>query len=143
MSEIKALGKLRKLAICDKGEKYTVYLDAENIADEIEAEITEKYMLLPVDADGVPIHIDDRITSDGENRLHVARLELRSYGWAVCCDGFCYYSPANTHHVKLRTIEDVLRDLEGMRGNNATYEDVVRCCSELAAEIRELIGEGE
>lgn len=31
------------------------------IADEIEADIAERYMLLPVDADGVPIHIGDRL----------------------------------------------------------------------------------
>ena len=33
-------------------------------ADEIEAEIAEKYMLLPVDADGVPIHVGDEMKSN-------------------------------------------------------------------------------
>lgn len=82
MSEIKALEKLRESShlddnkwTLDSGEVVHVfgsdmgYDDAINwgekwrkIADEIEAEIAERFMELPVDADGVPIHVGDELS---------------------------------------------------------------------------------
>ena len=37
------------------------------------------------------------------------------------------------------TVEGVLRELEDMRGNGATYGDVIRRCSDLAATLRKLL----
>ena len=44
------------------------------LADEIEREVAEKYMLLPVDADGVPIHVGDVLHTtehDGHGNVNV------------------------------------------------------------------------
>ena len=63
--------------------------------DEIEQELEERYVELPVDANGVPINYGDRLT-DGEYTFTVARMEYYGYGsWSVlsvdgnawaCCD---------------------------------------------------------
>lgn len=107
--------------------------------DEIEREIAERYMELPVDADGVPIHCCDRMRLDNG---HEGEVWLIGVFDIMMSDHTCF-DWAKSHHVKPRTIEDVLRDMEGMRGNNATYEDVVRRCAELAAELRELMEASE
>lgn len=63
--------------------------------DEIEEELEERYVELPVDSNGVPINYGDRLT-DGEYTFTVARMEYYGYGsWSVlnvdgnawaCCD---------------------------------------------------------
>jgi hypothetical protein len=37
----------------------------------------------------------------------------------------------------------VIDELEGMRGNGATYEDVVTRCADLAKTLRELLAKGD
>lgn len=119
--------------------------------DAIEAEIADRFMELPVDAEGVPIRIGDYLHSDETNRDFPCRgcsltiLGGRKWWTIECCyDRYSgtseYVSAKSCHHVKPRTIGVVLKELEGMRGNGATYEDVVARCSELADELRELIG---
>ena len=111
------------------------------IADEIEREIDERYMELPLDADGVPIRVGD-VMLDYQTPRNVIAVASDSF----VMDGFkngSFYRPGlacNHSHVKPRTLEDVLCDLEGMRGNYADYEDVVYRAAEYAAEIRDLLG---
>ena len=88
----------------------------ERIADEIEQEIGERYILAPVDVDGVPIHIGDTLEGapgskwDGE-RFEVGSMEVTACGWEVADDGTCdSIGAGQTRHVKYLTIEDVLRD---------------------------------
>lgn len=113
------------------------------IADEIEAEIAERYMKLPVDADGVPIHEGDLMDS---NAFGVVEVEGFIHG-AVA---FWIYdpqpahvatSPANLLHHKPRTLENVLEDM-------LIEKDETDLCSmgliaKYAAEIRELLGVSE
>jgi len=57
---LKALDELRKCASSGRlhiGTEHQVM----HFADAIEAEIAERFMELPVDADGVPIHIGDTL----------------------------------------------------------------------------------
>ena len=60
---MKSIEKLRKMAMDFRSDVYkrdeADYVG--EIADEIEAEIAERYMQLPVDADGLPIHMGDAI----------------------------------------------------------------------------------
>ena len=142
MSEIKALDKLRMYAHNFADEILDEYA-VKAIADEIEREIQERYMLLPVDADGVPIHVGDE-------------LDWCGYGIKVC--GVCHDALWYDHdgelgwestwsnectHVKPRTLEDVLCDLASETScmgdgivRHFTHEDVAA----YAAEIRELLG---
>ena len=105
-----------------------VHRAINQIADEIEAEIAERYMLLPVDADGVPIRVGDVIKSDYEQPTEVTLIEIaiakneepayvlywgdpmrygdRDNDWGDFPD-----QPSSYRHVKPRTVEDVLADV--------------------------------
>lgn len=107
-----------------------IYLDA------MEQEVAERFMELPVDADGVPIRCGDRMRLDSGHEGEVWLIGAQDI---MMSDHTCF-DWAMSHHAKPRTVEDVLKELEGMRGNGATYEDVVARCSELADELRGLIG---
>lgn len=56
-----ALGDCVTEAGCkDKFDTYWITKDAaDKLIDEIEADIAEHYLALPLDADGVPIHVGD------------------------------------------------------------------------------------
>lgn len=109
------------------------------LIDEIEAEIAEKYMELPVDADGVPIRCGDEVTADtlGNGRWSV--FAVASDYW-VDVDGYTH-KPCATHHVNPRTIEDVLIDmLEAAVGYSDAHTDVSLVAVEKCAdELRELM----
>ena len=109
--------------------------------DEIEREIAEKYMELPLDADGVPIRIGDSLEcmeSSGEiERFVVAGYTTEYSTWTgddvplmATNENATEFYCRNCHHVKPRTVEDVLM--------NAGVS--VAAISDVAAEIRELLG---
>lgn len=114
-----------------------------DIADEIEQEIAERYLELPTDADGVPIKVGDECCSTvtGEE-FSVTSLERTNVGWWVWYEPSKNLAVEYVAHVKPRTLEDVLNELvEAVR-----YE---RVCDKLlsetsiddfAAEIREILG---
>lgn len=91
------------------------------IADRIDAEHDERYVALPVDADGVPLKVGDVVTMQllfgGESKpLVVDRMEL-SHGrdgdlWCVALDTDkeCWNQPSLMRHYTPPTVEDVLRE---------------------------------
>jgi len=83
------------------------------IADEIEREISEKYLELPVDADGVPIHVGDCMSSVGGSIYG----KVTGISACVYIDGELV-NGIQLSHVKSRTVEDVLRDF----GVNAAHD---------------------
>lgn len=102
----------------------------------------ETSMPLPVDADGVPIRVGDKLIAYNE------RFDVEGVG-----DGIVIYrneddelgelfNPAATVHVKPRTLEDVLVDmLEAAIGYSDAHTDVSLVAVEkYADEIRELLG---
>lgn len=133
---IESIEKLREwvksLYTPNSGELKVEGLD---IADEIEAEIAEKYMELPVDADGVPTHVGDTIEYPNGKRDVVRFITVNDNmptfnerGWVA----------SKCRHIKPRTIEDVLTDLVnevarqghqiGLTGHELTmrYADEIR-----------------
>jgi len=93
----------------------------------------------PLDADGVPICVGDVM-----NKGEVTCIRDCGKGWEVVLNNLYTYDTPSLRHHKQPTVEDVLRELEGMRGNGATYEDVVARCDELAKTLRGLLaGENE
>ena len=140
---MESIEKLRdELRICEMtGSRPTIAFVAQ-CADEIEREIAERYMLLPVDADGVPIHVGDRLTninkpSDEYTVAGVNGEKLFVYG------GHAFICASQCRRVKPRTIEDVLHDfweeweshpidvewgvrLERLRESEAKYADEIR-----------------
>ena len=114
------------------GGKVNEYLDA------IEAEIAERFMELPVDADGVPIRMGDMMESIhfvngcGKPRGFVVGLVIGDVENIVSLDtehGQKDFAFAVVRHYKPRTVEDVLM--------NAGVS--VAAISDVAAEIREVL----
>ena len=78
--------------------------------EKIEKEVAERYMELPLDADGVPIRVGDVLT-DVEYKFKV--FELAAFGdgsWSIRNeDGNAWAACDVTHH-HTPTVEDVLRE---------------------------------
>ena len=108
--------------------------------DEIEREIAEKYMELPVDADGVPIRVGDEL-ENGEYRLKVTDMSWDGHYWHVY-HGSIAFALCDCTHVKPRTVEDVLVEFYGEFAK-AKYGEDSEVLSHYADELRDLIKEGE
>lgn len=126
MSELESIGKLREwshrydnawspLSLACYGDNYGEAI--RSMIDAIEAEIAERFIELPVDADGDPIRPGDLIEFGGKGEC----LSVTHVGWTERKDPtIAYRRPNGTidcscigtecRHVKPRTLEDVLRD---------------------------------
>jgi hypothetical protein len=110
----------------------------------------EHYQLLPVDADGVPIHIGDVMDSkvdylfDGRP-FYVRALVLCEDGWDVADGRFGNrYEPNSLRHHHAPTVEDVLREmcLEIDRRCERGSIDYDKLFAKYAAKLR-LAGDAE
>ena len=112
-------------------------------ADEIQVEVEDGYMRLPVDADGMPIRVGDEMDTTmcastvigigpdyfvtGE-RIDDSRLARD--GWNLA---------KNSHHSKPRTVEDVLREIVKLAENTGNGRLDDGDIEGFADEIRELM----
>ena len=104
----------------------------DKLIDDIEQELADRYIELPVDADGVPWHIGDVVDGHGV----VRSMDLNRHGWSFL--GLTAIDPAIHRHAKPRTLEDVLREFaQGVNGQNADFADLA--AKKYADEIRELL----
>ena len=140
--EMESIEKLRKY-IGDRAEyKTTVWEEGHAIADEIEREIEQKYMPLPVDENDQTIRIGDEL--DGYNQKAV-KVEAVSYGSVVVRSnvkgGYGYHdeayplllwSAASTAHVKPDPYKELLEEF----GN-----EVARRCYQAGLDMPELVDE--
>jgi len=102
------------------------------------------YAALPLDADGVPIHVGDDMQSVIEPASHgtVYRMELRRDGWWI------YFSSVDTRPTKCRhhhepTVEDVLREMaDRCYADEDEPRDRDAIVAEYAAKLR-LAGDAE
>ncbi len=83
--------------------------------DDIEQEIAERYIELPVDAEGVPIRVGDKMEREGQQFIVCAVAPAVIYSRTAgqkLGEGFntVGYRPEDCRHPKPRTIEDVLTD---------------------------------
>ena len=108
---LESIKKLRDYTIYDERGMYTIYESSNRIADEIEREIAEKYMELPVDADGVPIRVGDLVAAQDKQPFKVRAFQLDALGWFAIERLGSQWNVNQLHHVKPRTITDVLADL--------------------------------
>jgi len=126
MSGIKALDKLREKIRLDVNNPWSdLQGDLLAMCDKVEREIAERFMELPVDADGVPVRVGDKLRGVYETFEVCAVSEHYAY-WE---QGRHWDRANECHHVGPRTLEDVLWDY---RCAEITRE-------EAAAEIRELM----
>ena len=104
--------------------------------DEIEREISSRYMLLPVDADGVPIRIGMRVINPYGEQFIVDSLYINSNTCRVSEKYSEIKWLADSCRIK-RTVEDVLRKFaEEVNGCRDTSELLAKYTDEL----RELMG---
>lgn len=108
--------------------------------------IAERYMLLPVDSEGVPIHVGDMLEYEEyvthkikESRVVALEYRLSTEDWIVNCSQWT--NPYETRRVKPRTIEDVLLDAidEYERATMDDYDAVLRIAAKYADELRKMV----
>ena len=113
----------------------------------IETEVDERFLELPVDADGVPIHVDDELESGEYSGKRFACLGYcynpAGYErpmWSVAMEyseehGETQFTMAHRcRHVKPRTVEDVLYDV--MDAFAADVDSVDEIAAKYASELR-------
>ena len=107
------------------------------LIDEIEREIAERYMELPVDANGVPIHCGERMRLDNG---HEGDVWLIGTFDIMMSDHTCF-DWAKSRHVKPRTLEDVLEEFgtKVLHSGHQWRLDAQHVIAEYAAEIREMM----
>lgn len=151
---IRSVDKLRDYA--SRNQRVSGWMMALNrIADEIEAEIAERYMELPVDVNNEPVHIGDEMEHRSKHEtLDVIAVGNDSFFTGRWADEYvrCVEVSAQWHHVKPRTLEDVLREFAGdyRRAMNAFEEgdeygpSITELTARCADEIREMmVGDAE
>lgn len=116
---------------------------AEEIADEIEREIAERYMELPKDADGVPVRIGDKMTNINKPSDEYTVTSITESGCRVYGD-CAFIKTSQLRHIKPRTVEDVLEEFLRASADvcaeaNCELEEQI---ARYADELRDLIKEG-
>lgn len=109
------------------------------MCDKVEREIAERYMELPVDADGVLIRLGDTLREvDDSVPMKVTSLTF----YEDCVDvNACGMNPNLLRHVKPRTIEDALREFASQQ-HGITTEENDALLAKYADELRNM-GVGE
>lgn len=155
MIEIKAIEKLRAA-----GRNVAKGRNLENheecnlplvIADEIQAEVDSRFCELPVDADGVPIRVGDKLEChangyDGAFTVFAIGRDTvignHDIEWVRNNPSKWFHVASFCHHVKPRTLEDVLIDAMQFGFSSKAGDNVSEKAHEFADEIRELMKEG-
>lgn len=117
------------------------------LIEDVKREIAERYMKVPVDADGVPIRIGDELCLSKLTRGEVSALMLTPDGWEWELEGDDWYDIRFTNHVKPDPVKELLiefaREYVEARGfANESYENMRKCgiADEYAERIREAVG---
>lgn len=118
------------------------------IANRIDAELAERYVELPLDADGEPIHVGERVQLIGNDPSTVSHMSLADDGWRVYVKydggiGTGSGEPKRIRHYHAPAVEDVLRDmLDSLDLDPTSHVDAGAVVAEYAAKLR-LAKEGE
>lgn len=124
--------------VCDEQTKKTLRM----AADRIDAELAERYVALPLDAYGEPIHVGDVMDGYGKT-IEVVELRHGRSGWVLISrDGNGYADTfAFTHHCP-PTVEDVLREFFSRYVTTKPKDEDDAIIAEYAAKLR-IAGEDE
>ena len=134
MSEIKALDNLRNWA-----KKYGPMgsHDPLMFADEIEREISERYVLLPCDADGEPWTLEtERFIDDTGRKVKFSGLQVDREGrWKIL--SICvWHDPSLCRHVKPDPLKELLEELVSEARDDSRDFSVEPWCD----AVRDLMG---
>lgn len=125
---MKSIEKLRKWLDTENRFWFGRRLEIEPMLNAIETELAERYVALPLDADGEPIHVGDEIQLINGGRDEVRSMTINGAGWLVNERGWW---PINLHHHP-PTVEDVLEDMIAEAADCDTAELVERYSKLLA-----------
>lgn len=146
MSEIKTLKELHdiwRLLPAPTHSDEMLLADIDACIKAVEAEIADRFIELPTDADGVPW------TLETESFVDDAGIEVVFSGLKVDCKGrwkilsnCVWHNPSLCRHVKPRMLEDVLEDCINEFSHRCTEGkyDTRPTVAKYADEIRELLG---
>lgn len=112
------------------------------LADAIEAEVAERYVALPLDADGVPVRIGDVMEWDDTSTAEVVGVGDGTFFYVEDGEAQADWSCAKykVHHYE-PTVESTLREMLAEIGEGGVYaEDVL--LAKYAPRLR-LAGDGE
>lgn len=148
MSEIKALEDLRKWAqrvieSCCTGMKADEVLES---ADEIQAEIDERFMELPVDADGVPWTLEtESFVDDTGAKVMFSGLQVDCKGRWKILSNCVWHDPSLCRHIKPDPLKELLTEMLDRNSDGIGYRDF-NCdfnvfVGHYADKIRELMKE--
>lgn len=139
---MKTIDKLREAATYNPAFSDNATRIVCNYLSEIEAEIADNYTRLPVDADGVPIHVGDELFNKNKPTDVYKVTAIADNGYIRIYHDTAHIHSSQCRHVKPRTLEDVLVDmLEAAVGYSDAHTDVSLVAVEkYADEIRELLG---
>ena len=148
MTSLESIEKLREFVGKELYEKERIghgdYSHLHVLIEDVKREIAEKYMELPVDADGVPIRVGDEL-ENGEYRLKVTDMSWDGHFWHVY-HGSIAIAPCDYTHVKPDKLKERVRKfIHDRRGLNLKdpQEKADRMLDEFCADIRETAGNGE
>lgn len=102
------------------------------------------WVKLPVDADGVPIHVGDEVKLEHSGRVTtVTNINYNEYGWQVyCAEGGGFDKDTRCRHVQPDTWERIIEDAANLvRGDNESVVGLVERCRRLAGESMNITDE--
>lgn len=148
--KVKALEKLRNMHELGCGCDYETCVQCsiprkvEKIADEAEAEIAERFAELPLDADGVPIQVGDKLVNrEGGIVYTVANLIFDGRSWwyesgdkRIPCNSARHYNPKTLEDVLCRALADASTGTMAWGRNLSPREPYV---TELADTVRTMV----
>ena len=103
-------------------------------------ELSDEWVKLPVDADGVPIRVGDTIEIEHNGRVTtVTNINYNEYGWQVyCAEGGGFDKDTRCHHVHPDSWERIIEDAVKLGYADyptTSYEaELVERCKRLAGE---------
>ena len=129
---MKSIEKMREWAnsgkLYDNATRFVLHF-----ADEIEAELAENYMLVPKDADGVPVHVGDMREWNG-GRYEVMAVD-KEHVW-FDFDPLTPFKADLCRHVKPDPLKELLCDMIHEYGSTDALAEAV--AEKYAERIREL-----
>ena len=118
----------------------------EKLAAQVD-ESEDGWVRLPVDADGVPIHVGDVMETEDNRIFNVDVIQVSSRKWSIGLvttldSTFSWHDADRLRHHRTQTVEDVLREFaEKMNENMGMYTGEVIDADEWRDADRQTIAE--
>ena len=142
---LESIEKLRKLGhsiVCTGQMERAI----DELADAIEREVDERYMLLPVDVDGVPWKLtDEYLVDECGNECVFTGMRVTSHGRWELATNCTWHLASDCRHVKPDPVRELLikffTEIVYSDEENAYLDDFGKHLDEFAERIREAVGE--